>query len=67
MTWDKYQVGNFDFTVHGESAKGADKGPASTHHSAGGSEKINKSGTLLAAALCNLLGSWENSKAIKVK
>jgi superoxide reductase len=38
-----------------------------TNHSAVGSVKINKSGTLLAAALCNIHGLWENSKAIKVK
>lgn len=62
-----YQVGNFEFTAHGESLEGADKGPVYTNHSAAGSLKINKSGTLLAAALCNIHGLWENSKAIKVK
>ncbi|MGD9302102.1 MAG: class II SORL domain-containing protein [Desulfobacterales bacterium] len=62
-----YQVGNFEFTAHGESVEGADKGPVYTNHSAVGSVKINKSGTLLAAALCNIHGLWENSKAIKVK
>jgi superoxide reductase len=62
-----YQVGNFEFTAHGESVEGADKGPVYTNHSAVGSVKINKSGTLLAAALCNIHGLCENSKAIKVK
>jgi len=62
-----YQVGNFEFTAHGESVEGADKGPVYTNHSAVPSVKINKSGTLLAAALCNIHGLWENSKAIKVK
>ena len=62
-----YQVGNFEFTAHGESVEGADKGPVYTNHSAVGSVKINTSGTLLAAALCNIHGLWENSKAIKVK
>jgi superoxide reductase len=32
-----------------------------------GSMKINKPGTLLATALCNIHGLWENSKAVKVK
>jgi superoxide reductase len=62
-----YQVGNFEFTAHGESVEGADKGPVYTNPSAVGSVKINKSGTLLAAALCNIHGLWENSKAVKVK
>src|SRR5210317_2183524 len=51
-----YQVGNFEFTAHGESVEGADKGPVYTNHSAVGSVKINTSGTLLAAALCNIHG-----------
>ena len=62
-----YQVGNFEFTAHGESVEGADKGPVYTNHSAVGRLKINKPGTLLAAALCNIHGLWENSKAIKVR
>jgi superoxide reductase len=32
-----YQVANFEFTAHGESAEGADKGPVYTNHSAVGS------------------------------
>jgi len=62
-----YQVGNFEFTAHGESVDGADKGPVYANHSTIGRMKINKSGTLLATALCNIHGLWENSKAIKVK
>jgi superoxide reductase len=61
-----YQVGNFEFTAHGESVEGADKGPVYANHSTIGRMKINKSGTLLATALCNIHGLWENSKAIKV-
>jgi superoxide reductase len=62
-----YQVGNFEFTAHGESVEGADKGPVYTNHCAVGSMKISKPGTLLATALCNIHGLWENSKAIRVK
>ena len=62
-----YQVGNFEFTAHGESVEGANKGPVYTHHSATASMKIKKSGTLFATALCNIHGLWENSKMIKVK
>ena len=62
-----YQVANFEFTAHGESAAGADKGPVHTNHTAVGSMKASKSGTLLATALCNIHGLWENSKPIKIK
>lgn len=62
-----YQVGNHEFSAHGEGVDGANKGPVYTHHSATATMKINKSGTLFATALCNIHGLWENSKAIKVK
>ena len=62
-----YQVGNYEFSAHGESAKGANEGPVYTNHAAVGSLKIKKPGTLLATALCNIHGLWENSKAIKVR
>ena len=62
-----YQVGNYEFSAHGESAKGANEGPVYTNHAAVGSLKINKPGTLLATALCNIHGLWENSKAVRVK
>ncbi len=62
-----YQVGNFEFNAHGESVEGADKGPVYTNHSAVGRMKIKKSGTLMATALCNIHGLWENSKTVKIK
>lgn len=62
-----YQVANFEFTAHGESAAGADKGPVYTNHTAVGSMKTSKPGTLLATALCNIHGLWESSKAIGIK
>ena len=62
-----YQVGNFEFTAHGESVDGPNTGSIYTHHSVKAACKINKSGTLLATALCNIHGLWENTKDIKVK
>ena len=61
-----YQVGNFEFCAHGESAEGPNTGPVYTHHGATASMKINKPGTLHAAALCNIHGLWESTKTIKV-
>jgi superoxide reductase len=62
-----YQVGNFEFTAHGESTQGPDKGPVYTNHSATATLKISKPGMLFATALCNIHGLWENSKSIKIK
>ncbi len=62
-----YQVGNFEFTAHGESSEGPDTGPVHTNHSVTATLKISKSGALYAASLCNIHGLWENSREIKVK
>ena len=61
-----YQVGNFEFTAHGESVDGADKGPVYTNHTVTVSIKTGKPGTLYATALCNIHGLWENSKEIDI-
>lgn len=62
-----YQVGYFEFTAHGESTEGADKGPVYTNHSVGIAMKINKPGVLLATSYCNIHGLWEYARPIKVK
>ena len=62
-----YQVGNFEFTAHGESVDGADKGPVYTNHSVVTTMKTTKPGVLHATSLCNIHGLWEYAKAIKVK
>ena len=61
-----FQVGNFEFTAHGESVDGADKGPVYTNHAVTVSMKTGKPGTLYATAFCNIHGLWENSKEIDV-
>ena len=62
-----YQVGNYEFTAHGESVEGANQGPVYTHHSVVASLKIEKSGILLATSLCNIHGLWESSQEIKAR
>lgn len=62
-----YEVGKFEFTGHGASAKGADTGPAYTQPSAVFSLKVASSGTLVALSYCNIHGLWEGSKAVKVE
>lgn len=61
-----FQVGNFEFTAHGESSEGANAGPAYTHSSVSASLKIKKAGVLFATSFCNIHGLWESSKAIKI-
>jgi superoxide reductase len=62
-----YQVGNFEFCAHGESAKGANEGPVYTNHCATASVKVKQPGTFLATAFCNIHGLWENAKAVSLK
>jgi superoxide reductase len=61
-----YQIANCEFTAHGESVDGADKGSVYTHHSATITAKLKKAGTLYALSLCNIHGFWENQKEIKM-
>ena len=62
-----YQVANMEFSAHGESADGPDKGPVYTHHSAAARMKTSRPGTLYATAYCNIHGLWESAKEIDVK
>ena len=61
-----YQLGNFEFTAHGESAEGPDTGPVYTNHSVTAGIKLKKSGVLYATSFCNIHGFWKYEKAIKV-
>jgi superoxide reductase len=62
-----YQVANCEFSAHGESVDGPNKGPVYTHHGATVVMKTQKPGVILATSLCNIHGLWENAKAIKIK
>jgi superoxide reductase len=62
-----YQVGNFEFTAHGESGAGANSGPVYTNHSVTAELKVSASGTIYAMGYCNIHGIWENAKAIEIK
>ena len=62
-----FQIGNYEFTAHGESTEGPDTGPVYTNHSAVTEMKLKKSGTLYAISLCNIHGLWENSQPVTAK
>ena len=56
-----HNIGKFEFTSHGESTEGANKGPAYTSPIATFMVKLEKPGTLVAVSYCNIHGLWENS------
>lgn len=62
-----YEIGSFEFNVHGESVDGANKGPVYTEPVAKAVIKLSSSGTLLATSYCNIHGLWESSQAIAVE
>lgn len=62
-----YEIGSFEFNVHGESVDGANKGPVYTEPVAKAVVKLTTSGTLLATSYCNIHGLWESSQAIIVE
>jgi superoxide reductase len=61
-----YEVANVEFTVHGESADGANEGPVYTHHAATVVMKTEKPGTLMALSYCNIHGLWRSNKPLAV-
>ena len=61
-----YQIGHFEFSAHGESTEGPNKGPVYTNHEVTVSLKIDESGVIYATAFCNIHGLWRSEKEIKV-
>lgn len=61
-----YQVGNFEFTAHGESVDGPNEGPVHTNHTVVANVKITRSGVFHALSLCNIHGLWEYATKIEV-
>ncbi|MEW8974291.1 MAG: class II SORL domain-containing protein [Tissierellaceae bacterium] len=54
------EIGNYDFTAHGESDLLAEPYIVTRF-------KVNKPGTILASSYCNIHGLWENSVELKVE
>ena len=61
-----YQIGNCEFTAHGESADGADTSTIYTNPEVTVPMKTGKPGTIYATSLCNIHGLWRSEKAVKV-
>lgn len=62
-----FEVANVEFTVHGESVDGPNKGPVYTEPHAKVAMKITSPGMLIAASYCNIHGLWESAQEIKVE
>lgn len=61
-----YQLGKTEFTSHGESTEGANKGSAYTNPMGVFNVKLDKPGTLAAVSYCNIHGLWESSVEVKL-
>lgn len=62
-----YEVAALDFQVHGESVEGANQGAVHTEPAGQVTVKLQKSGTFVATAYCNIHGLWESAAAITVE
>ena len=62
-----YNVGNCEFSAHGESAAGPNEGPVHCHHGTKFQMSTKKPGTLYAVSFCNIHGLWESKKHIDVQ
>ncbi len=60
-----YQVGNWEFSAHGESSQGPNQGPAYSEPAVTAALTLKKPGTLHALSLCNIHGLWESAKEVQ--
>lgn len=61
-----FQVGNFEFSSHGESPEGPNTGPIHTSSQVTATIKITKPGVIYAISYCNIHGLWESTQEIKI-
>ena len=62
-----YQIGNSEFTAHGESGQGPNTSTVFTHSQAVFTFKTDKPGKLFSSSYCNIHGLWQYSKELIVK
>lgn len=60
------EIGRCEFSAHGASVEGPDKGPAFTDSTLSIRAKFAVSGTLYATAFCNIHGLWASEKAVTI-
>ncbi|MHA1616248.1 MAG: class II SORL domain-containing protein [Candidatus Njordarchaeales archaeon] len=62
-----YEIGKAEFTAHGESAQGPNKGGVYTEPIAVFAFKTEKPGKLIAFSYCNIHGLWKSERELKVE
>ena len=62
-----YQIGRYEFSAHGSSAKGPNTSAIYTHHAVTIWFKTSRPGTILAVSLCNIHGLWSSSDQITIE
>lgn len=62
-----YEVAQFEFNAHGEAVEGPNQGPVFTEPFGTAHIKLQKSGTFIAVAYCNIHGIWESSKEVRIE
>ncbi|SMC76892.1 class II SORL domain-containing protein [Sporomusa malonica] len=62
-----YEIAAFEFSAHGESVEGANKGPVYSEPVGKAVVKLSASGTFVAEAYCNIHGLWEGSKGVSIE
>lgn len=62
-----YQIGRFNFMVHGESVNAPNSSTIYTHPEVTLSFKTEKPGAIYASSYCNIHGLWQNSKKIELE
>jgi len=60
------EIGRCEFSAHGASVDGPDKGPAYTDSTLSVRAKLAVSGTLYATAFCNIHGLWASEKTVTI-
>lgn len=58
------ELAKFEFTAHGESPMGTNKGPAHSDPHVSARMRLEKSGTLIAVSYCNIHGLWESAVTV---
>jgi superoxide reductase len=58
------EIGNFEFSAHGESASGPNEGPLYTAPSVVVTLRTDKPGLLQALSYCNIHGVWESTAEV---
>jgi len=62
-----YQIGNFEFTAHGESGQGPNLGTIYTQPEVTVTFKTDKAGMLIVSSFCNIHGLWQNFQKLEIK